>query len=61
MCRQEVKGGEPPPLLCPGKTTSGVLCLVPGTSIQKAQESSRDSPTEDRKDDQGPPATQYEK
>ena len=35
---QQVKGGDPSPLLCPGKATSGVLFPILGTQLKKARE-----------------------
>jgi len=34
-CGHEVQGGDPPPLLCPVKDTSGVLCPILAASVQK--------------------------
>lgn len=35
---QQVEGGDPSPLLCPGKATSGVLFPILGTQLKKARE-----------------------
>jgi len=43
---QQVKGGDLAPLLCPGKTTVRVLCLVLGFPVQKTQGRPRRSPAE---------------
>jgi len=53
---QQVKGGEPSPLLCPGQASPGVLCLVLGSPVQKRQGSPGKSPVEGQKDDKGPGA-----
>ena len=53
---QQVKGGDPPPLLCPGEASPGELCPVLGSLVQKRQESPGESPAEDYKDDKGPGA-----
>ena len=34
---EQVKGGGPPPLLCPGEATSGILCPILGFPDQKRQ------------------------
>jgi len=34
-CGQQVEGGSPPPLLCPGEAPSAVLCPVLGSSVQE--------------------------
>jgi len=44
----------PPPLICPGETTSAVLCPVLGSPVQERQGTSRKSPAEGHKDDEGP-------
>ena len=31
---QQVKGGDPPPLLCPGEDTFRILCPVLGSSVR---------------------------
>ncbi|GAB0204558.1 mitochondrial enolase superfamily member 1 [Grus japonensis] len=48
---QHVKGGYPPPLLCPGEVTSGVLCPVLGSPVQERQGTIGESPVEGYKDD----------
>ena len=44
---QQVKGGDPPPLLCPGQATSGILSPVLGSLLQERQGTSRESLSED--------------
>jgi len=34
-CSQQVKGCDPPPLLCRGEATSAALCPILGSSVQK--------------------------
>ena len=34
-CGQQVEGGSPPPLLCPGEAPSAVLCPVLGSPVQE--------------------------
>ncbi|NXG70607.1 GBRA5 protein, partial [Baryphthengus martii] len=43
---QQVKRGSSLPLLCPGETTSGVLCPVLGSPVQQEQENTTESPRE---------------
>jgi len=50
-------GGDSPPLLGPGEITSGVLCPVLGSPVQKRQGFPRRSSVEDHKDDKGPGAS----
>ena len=37
-CGQQVEGGDPPPLLCPGEATSGALCLILAPQFKKDRE-----------------------
>jgi len=53
-CGQQVKGGDPAPLLCPGAALPGVLCPVLGSQGQKRQGSPGRSPAEGHRDDKGP-------
>ena len=57
---QQGKGGDPPPLLCPGEATSAVLCPVLGSSVQERQGTSKESPAEGHRDDWGTGALPYE-
>ncbi|RMC19571.1 hypothetical protein DUI87_03129 [Hirundo rustica rustica] len=43
---QQVKGGDPPPLLSPSEAISGVLCSVLGSSEQERQGTTGDSPVD---------------
>ena len=54
---QQIKGGDPPPLLCPGQATPGALCPVLGSPAKKRQGSPRRSAVEGHKDDEGPGAS----
>ena len=51
---QQIKGGDPPPLLCPGQALPGVLCTVLGSLLQITQGSLGRSPAEGHTDDKGP-------
>ena len=50
---QQVKGGDPPPLLCPGEATFRLLCPVLSSPGEKRQGSPRGSPEEGHKDIKG--------
>ena len=50
-CCQQVKGGDPPPVLCLGEVTSGVLHPVLGSLVQERQGNARESLAEANKDD----------
>lgn len=54
---QQIKGDDPPPLLCPGGATSRVLCAVLGSSAQEKQGTSRERPAEGPEDDEVPEAS----
>ena len=56
MRGQHTEEGDPHPLLCPGEATSGILCPVPVSPVQRRQESPRKSPSEGCKDYQKPGA-----
>ncbi|PKU46216.1 hypothetical protein llap_3490 [Limosa lapponica baueri] len=47
------KRGSPPPLLCPGQATSGVLCPVVDYPLQERQGTAGESPAEGYEDGQG--------
>ena len=46
---QQIKGGDFPPLLCPGEATSGILCLLLGFPVQSNQGSPKESLVEGHK------------
>ena len=48
---EQVKGGDPPTLLCPGESTSGIQCLVLVFLVQERRGTSRENPGEGNKDD----------
>jgi len=53
---QQIKGGDPPRLLCRGEAAPVVLYTIPGSPVQKQQGSPGKSPIEGQKDDKGPGA-----
>ena len=56
-CGQQGKGGDPPPVVCPGEATRGALCAILGSSVQERQGTAGESPGEGCKDDEGPGAS----
>ncbi|PKU31867.1 rna-directed dna polymerase from mobile element jockey-like [Limosa lapponica baueri] len=56
-CGQQVEGGHPPPLRCPGEATSGALGPVLGSPVQEGQGTAGEGTAEGYKDDEGPGAS----
>ena len=56
-CGQQVRGGDPPPLLCPGQASPGVLYPVLSSLAEKRQGSPGESPVEGHKDGEWPGAS----
>lgn len=52
-CIREVKGGDPPCLLSPGETASGVVCPGLGSPVQERQGTTGRGRGEGYKDDTG--------
>lgn len=52
-CRQHLKVGEPPPLLCPSENISGVFCPVLGSSMQERHGATGEGPAEGCEEDGG--------
>lgn len=50
---QQVEGGDPLPLLCPGETTSGVLSPVLDSLAQERPETTGEGLVKGYKDDEG--------
>ena len=57
---QQIKGGDPPSLLCPDEATSGVLRPALGSLDQERTEASGERPVEVYKDDWGLEHLPYE-
>ena len=54
---QQVKEDTPPPLLCLGEATSGVLCPLLGSTVKERQQTTGDNPEEGHEDIVGPGAS----
>jgi len=52
-CGQQVKGGSPPPLVCPCEAASEILHPVLSSPVQERQGTTRESPAEGYKDGEG--------